>query len=321
MTRTRFPLFVLVLLLAVALPAAALAQDEEPSLFRVEIHNRSASPVTLVLFEQQSPTVYALTVQAGAQRTFTLREGVYDQTTYACGDSAEGSLDVSQQLRLVFTACPSEAPNWGAPTLEKIHLVDAPHGKLWRYQYTPLAPPASVPPPVFTGSCEFTPTGEVTIYRLPDFASSVFFTVGAGEFGEWSRPNARTADGWIGFDPGYAQAGNIGPFHNRWIPPDAPGTLSSGCANLPVQWGPMAGVCYATVFETTNIYAAPDASSAIAGRLHREDFAAVLGNTAARHWTQVDLQPGNTGEAVTGWMAHSQLYFQSSCGSIPTISP
>ena len=28
---------------------------------------------------------------------------------------------------------------------------------------------------------------------------------------------AWTADGWVGFDPGVAQAGNIGLAHHRWV--------------------------------------------------------------------------------------------------------
>ena len=28
---------------------------------------------------------------------------------------------------------------------------------------------------------------------------------------------ARTAEGWVGFDPGVAQAGNIGLAHHRWV--------------------------------------------------------------------------------------------------------
>jgi hypothetical protein len=250
---------------------------------------------------------------------FTVREGLYDQTTFACGDIAEGNLDVSQQLRLVFTACPSAAPNWGAPTLEKVHLKDSPKGLSWRYQYAPPTPPPPAPLPPVPGSCTFTATDTVTIYRLPDFASNVFSTVGAG----FSLPlNSQTADGWLGFDPGYAQAGNIGPFHNRWIPPDAPVNLSSGCSALPVVWGPPAGVCFVTPGGATiNIFAQPDTSSTIAGLLHAYDFGAVLGNLASMDWVKIDLAPSNTGQAVTGWVQQDHVFFQGSCGSVPVISP
>jgi hypothetical protein len=321
MKRVPFSLLVIILLLTAALPASASAQNgqDEAKLFPLEIRNRSASPVTVLLLGPNGLAAYALNVSASSQRLFTVREGLYDQTTLACGDTAKGKLDVSQQLRLVFTACPGEAPNWGAPTIEKIHLFDSPKGILWRYQYAPPMPPPPAPIPPVSSSCTFTATDTVTIYRLPDFASNVFSTVGSG----FSMPlNSRTAGGWLGFDPGYAQAGNIGPFHNRWIPPDAPVSLSSGCNALPVVWGPPPGVCFVTPGGgIINIYAQPDTSATVAGQLHANDFAAVLGNTANMNWTKVDLSQGNTGQAVTGWVEQNKVFTQGSCGSIPVINP
>jgi hypothetical protein len=51
-------------------------------------------------------------------------------------------------------------------------------------------------------------------YRLPDFASDVFGVVSSGDSYE---ALAWTADGWVGFDPGVAQAGNIRLAHHRWV--------------------------------------------------------------------------------------------------------
>jgi len=64
------------------------------------------------------------------------------------------------------------------------------------------------------GPCEFTGTTDLTVYRLPVAGSDIFGTLPAGETHEVL---ARTADGWIGFDPGVAQAGNTGLAHHRWI--------------------------------------------------------------------------------------------------------
>ena len=74
------------------------------------------------------------------------------------------------------------------------------------------------------GPCEFTGTTDLTVYRLPDLGSNVFGTLPAGETHDVL---ARTADGWIGFDPGIAQAGNIGLAHHRWIQLNA--TLTPFC--------------------------------------------------------------------------------------------
>ena len=74
--------------------------------------------------------------------------------------------------------------------------------------------------------CTFTANMPVTAYRLPDSASDVFGTMSTGDTFEVL---ARTADGWLGFDPGVAQAGNIGLAHHRWILMNV--TLSSSCLN------------------------------------------------------------------------------------------
>jgi len=69
-------------------------------------------------------------------------------------------------------------------------------------------------PTTTAGPCMFTSNVDVTAYRLPDPTSDVFGTVSAGETYE---ALARTAGGWVGFDPGVAQAGNVGLAHHRWV--------------------------------------------------------------------------------------------------------
>ncbi|MFV1950315.1 MAG: hypothetical protein ACC633_10365 [Anaerolineales bacterium] len=65
-----------------------------------------------------------------------------------------------------------------------------------------------------SGPCEFTGNTALTVYRLPDASSDVFGTLPAGET---HTVLAWTADGWLGFDPGIAHAGNIGLSHHRWF--------------------------------------------------------------------------------------------------------
>ena len=62
--------------------------------------------------------------------------------------------------------------------------------------------------------CMFTANIDLTAYRLPDISSDVFGTMSAGDTYE---ALARTADGWVGFDPGVAQAANVGLARHRWI--------------------------------------------------------------------------------------------------------
>ena len=76
-------------------------------------------------------------------------------------------------------------------------------------------------------SCEFTGNMALSVYRLPDVSSDFFGTMNSGET---HTALAYTSDGWIGFDPGFAQAGNIGLAHHRWFQLNAvvtPSCLSS----------------------------------------------------------------------------------------------
>ena len=61
--------------------------------------------------------------------------------------------------------------------------------------------------------CEFTEHMAMQVYRLPDASSEFLGTM----VGETHTVLAWTANGWIGFDPGIAQAGNIGLAHHRWV--------------------------------------------------------------------------------------------------------
>jgi hypothetical protein len=82
---------------------------------------------------------------------------------------------------------------------------------------------ACAPTPPAT-ACEFTANSPLSAFRLPDGTSDFFGTIPTGETHE---ALARTADGWIGFDPGIAQAGNIGLAHHRWVQLNA--TVSPSC--------------------------------------------------------------------------------------------
>ena len=72
--------------------------------------------------------------------------------------------------------------------------------------------------------CTFTTNTAVTAYRLPDGTSDVFGTLSSADT---YKALARTAEGWVGFDPGIAQAGNIGLAHHRWVQFNV--TLSASC--------------------------------------------------------------------------------------------
>jgi hypothetical protein len=314
---------VLILVMALASISATTSGSSNPTitLYRIEVQNRTGQSVSLSLVGTDVPSAYYLSVAPGTTGIYTLRNGIYNQTTYACGSSATGTLEVAQQLRLVFTPCSGPAPNSGAPTIEKIHLTDAPHGSAWLYQYNPTPPAssASASPPVVStaGACQITALNEVTIYQRPSTAADVFSTQPAGFNIKFS---ARTSSGWLGFDPGIAQAANIGSFRLRWIAPGTQ-TVSGACSRLPVVWGPPPGICFDMPMEDVNVHATADSSSAVVVRLHVGEFAAITGQTADGNWVKLDLGPGNTGSTATGWVESSTSNVNGPCGSLPTITP
>jgi hypothetical protein len=312
---------VLILVASLVLASSALAWEngEGGGLFPLEIRNMTNGSVNLVLVKEDGSKTYSLTVAGDTSQRFTLEGGTYRQFSYACGKSASGSLAMTAQVRLIFTPCAGLAPNAGAPTMEKVHLTDAPTGKKWHYQYGPAGAAASSGTFVsgLSGPCEFTASVAVSIYERPSTTADVFSTQPAGFSTTFQ---ARTANGWLGFDPGVAQAANIGPFRLRWIPPNAK-TVSGACGSLPAVWGPPPGICFDMPMGDTSVYANPDASSTVLVVLHLGDFAKILGLNAGGNWAKVDLGPGNTGSNSAGWVNAGTLNMNGPCSSLPTVSP
>lgn len=157
-------------------------------------------------------------------------------------------------------------------------------------------------------------SGEITTYTRPSYEADVFSTVGLPPVGI----GARTADGWLGFDPAKAQAANVGIFRLRWIPPGAQITLSGDCASVPVaDWVPEPDVCYEMVMEDVDVHAAADSNSAVNGTLHVGDFAAILGETATG-WLFVNGDDANT-PGVIGFIPDVEANVNGPCDTIPTV--
>ncbi|HZD58473.1 MAG TPA: hypothetical protein VE136_17195 [Anaerolineales bacterium] len=108
----------------------AFAQEE---LVPLKIRNDTDQNVFITLVGEG--TIYGLAVGPNSSRDFSVRRGTYEHTTFSCGTSASGTIDMSRQLRLIFTPCAGAPPNGGEPSIEKVHLTDTPEGKLWQYQY------------------------------------------------------------------------------------------------------------------------------------------------------------------------------------------
>jgi uncharacterized protein (UPF0333 family) len=132
-------LLVFAVLLAAVIPAYAGSANKK--LVRLKLINKSDQPVYLQLNGAQ---FYYLTVNPKTTKTFTVKQGVYSRTTWACGASAIGTLNMSSQVKLNFIPCDRFAPNQGEPTMEKVSLFDSPTGVNMRYQDETLIYPNGV---------------------------------------------------------------------------------------------------------------------------------------------------------------------------------
>ncbi len=156
---------------------------------------------------------------------------------------------------------------------------------------------------------------EVDAFNRPDSASGVFGTLPAGSTVELL---ATTGSGWLGFDPGVAQAANVGSFRLRWLPPDAP-VMRSSRDTLPVVWGPSAGVSYAIVYEPTPLLVGPDSTASPVDTLPAGSAAALIGRLSG--WYLVDPSEGPQGEGGAGWMPGAPVSVSGPLDSVPVVPP
>jgi hypothetical protein len=166
------------------------------------------------------------------------------------------------------------------------------------------------------GPCELIAEEELTVYERPHPDAEVFGTMSTGFRVELE---AKTADGWWGFEPGVAQAANVGVFRLRWVHESSPIRLEGCCQCPPQVVGPPPGVCFEMPMEDVEVYAGPDLSSEVVASLTVGDYAAVVDTSDG--WAKLDLALGNTGQDVMGWIPSASLNMNGPCEDLPTLEP
>lgn len=166
-------------------------------------------------------------------------------------------------------------------------------------------------------SCTLTADAGIAAYARPSLEADFF---GNFQTGMSVPVSAKTAEGWIGFDPGVAQAANIGIFRLRWVAPDAAFTLNGDCGALPIMVGPPPKVCFTMAMGDSPILEAPHASGATIATLFAEEYAAVIARTSD-HWYHVDLGFGNAISNQVGWLSGEQVNFNGPCEDLPVLLP
>jgi len=123
-----------VFVLIVALSIATIIAVAKTELVRFEVKNKTDQPASISL--TSGDIFYYLTVAPKTTKVFTVERLVYNHTTWSCGLSDSGSLDIRTFMHLTFTRCDRKAPNKGERGMEKVHIDDAPYGTNNRFTYT-----------------------------------------------------------------------------------------------------------------------------------------------------------------------------------------
>lgn len=183
---------------------------------------------------------------------------------------------------------------------------------------TAMASASAYPWPSESGTCTLTTTEATVLYDRPSASAQVFSEV---EAGFTAVVTSRTAGGWVGFDPGVAQAANSGVFRLRWAHFDEV-TLTGDCVSVAeATWLPAADACYTMPMDSVTVYTGANTSASVLATLEPENFAAVVGYTN-NGWAQVDLGPGNTGLTGLGWVEQDTLNLNGgTCDELPTVNP
>ncbi|MGB2896729.1 MAG: hypothetical protein WBB65_11275 [Anaerolineales bacterium] len=198
---------------------------------------------------------------------------------------------------------------------EEIALVQTVDGgKTWQELEPVVAPSTSLSP---AEACMLSASSAITAYYRPSLLAEPFSDL---QLGMSLYATARTANGWIGFDPGYAQAANIGVFHHRWVQEGSTIDLHGDCDSLPIVVGPPPGICFNMFMTDAPLLAEPLPSADVLYLISPADYAMVIGKSADG-WLRIDLNVGNTGQNIAGWVEGINANFNGPCTDLSLIEP
>jgi hypothetical protein len=167
------------------------------------------------------------------------------------------------------------------------------------------------------GSCTVTADADIDLTSRPYPIGDIFGTLSSG----MSVPVvARTPGGFIGIEPGVAQAANVDIFRLRWIDPDASFTLSGNCGGLPTVIGPPPYVCFNMAMTDIELHEDADLSSSVVATLYSDEYAAITAKTSS-NWYRVDLGFGNSLSSEAGWMEGMMINMNGYCDEVPIVTP
>jgi len=126
------------------------------------------------------------------------------------------------------------------------------------------------------------PEDTLRVYTRPSEESAQFGLVVGGDS---LMICARAEGGWLGFQPGIAQAGNVGPFRLRWLRPhDSEMLDSTALAGLQLIEPLLPRAVYLMAYDTVPVMSGPDVESQELGMVPPEGWALVEARTSPGDW-------------------------------------
>lgn len=239
--------------------------------------------------------------------------------------SAKISLPLFLLAGLLLAAC-SAAPGGETPAVIEDPIATAVQPPATEISLQPETEPvaetqpadSAYPWPQGGSACVLQAEQIGEVYARPSRDAQVFGELTPG----FNSPVvARTEDGWVGFDPGIAQAANVGVFRMRWAHFDDV-NLSGDCLSVnALSWIPRPQQCYAMPMEPVTLHTNPGTNASVRGTLEMGQFAGVLGLTSTG-WAQLDLSDGNSPLGGIAWMEQSALNMNgTTCDELPAVRP
>lgn len=174
---------------------------------------------------------------------------------------------------------------------------------------TPITPAAS---------CEITALTLTTAYTRPSLAADIFGSISSGNK---ITAVVRTSDNWFGFDPGVAQAGNVGVFRYRWVKSGVNLSMPAACNNLKLLTKvPLPGICYVMSYGSTPVRQQPSTTSGLIVTFALGDYAQALGKYGT--WIKVNLAVSSlSGYSVPGWVSQDLVGLNGCTTPLPSVTP
>ncbi|MCD4847147.1 MAG: hypothetical protein K8R76_03035 [Candidatus Aegiribacteria sp.] len=160
--------------------------------------------------------------------------------------------------------------------------------------------------------CLLTGLDSIAVFQRPDSCAAVWSMLEAFESVVLS---GRTVDGWLGFDPGVAQAANIGSFRLRWIPDGEKFVIEGELDSVPIVWGPAADITYAMIYQDSPLFAEPDSLSMVIDSIPFGSAAGIILRT--EDWYLLDLNESPLENSAQGWISSLSVSVSGNLDTIP----